>query len=364
MAIRLRRPAVPLTDAWRHVPVRPRGSTRLGISFRTPVLAALGLDAGATMAALLAHPFQLIRLGAYWNRLEPAPATFVPDELDRQVDAAERAGKEVVLCVGPVKTFGYPEFFVPAHHLAAPLPEGRLVTPSTHPDLLTAAIAFATRVVERYRGRRSIVAWQVEHEAVDPLGAEHSWRLAGTWAEEEVNAVRAADPTRPVVMSGFLPMSLPGRLVQGWRCRDQGDSLAVAQRLADVVGLDCYPRLALAGLGGRTLYLDGGRRPWRGGRPDQLRAWARHAGRQLLISEGQAEPWETVTSPPNPANGAMYSCPPERVIGNYNDCMAWTGQGGDPLWAYLFWGAEYWILRERSGDPTYLGAFRRVLDEG
>ena len=30
--------------------------------------------------------------------------------------------------------------------------------------------------------------------------------------------------------------------------------------------------------------------------------------------------------------------------------------------AYLFWGAEYWLLRERQGDPRYLRAFSRVLD--
>ncbi len=362
VALRLRRAEIPLTDAWRRLRVQPRGSTRLGISVRTPVLESLGLDAGATLAALLRHPFQLIRLGAYWNRMEPALGMFAPDELDRQVDAAERTGKEIILCVGPVKTFGYPEFFVPAHHLAAPLPEGRLVSPSSHPALLAAAIAFATRVVERYRGREGIVAWQVEHEAVDPLGAEHSWRLDAAFVEREVKAVRAADPTRPVVMNGFLPMSAPVRLVQWWRCRDQGDSLAAAQRLADIVGLDCYSRHALAGLGGTTLYLDaGGSGP--SGRQEELQAWARRPGRRLMVSEGQAEPWETVTTPPNPANRAMFSCPPERVIGNYNDCTAWIGQDGASLWAYLFWGAEYWMLRERSGDASYLAAFRRVLEE-
>jgi hypothetical protein len=47
-----------------------------------------------------------------------------------------------------------------------------------------------------------------------------------------------------------------------------------------------------------------------------------------MVSEGQAEPWETVTTPPNPANQAMFSCPPERVIGNYNDCTARIGRDG------------------------------------
>ena len=110
---------------------------------------------------------------------------------------------------GPVKAFGYPEFFVPAHHLDRPLREGSLITPEENPRLLEAGIAFVTRVVERYRDRDAIIAWQVEHEAVDPLGVEHSWRLSEAFVHAEVGAVRAADPARPVLMNGFLPTSAP-----------------------------------------------------------------------------------------------------------------------------------------------------------
>jgi hypothetical protein len=58
----------------------------------------------------------------------------------------------------------------------------------------------------------------------------------------------------------------------------------------------------------------------------------------------------------------MYSCLPEHVIENYSQCMRWNRQGPCALDAYLFWGAEYWLLRERQGDPRYLRAFARVLD--
>jgi len=349
MGIRVRRSTRRLTDRWRCVPVEPRGSTELGISFRPLQAESFGLDPRSALRTLLAHPFQVVRLGAYWSRMEPEPGSFRPEELDQQVDECERAGRRIVLCLGAVKTFGYPEFFVPAHHLRRPLREGALVEPAEHASLLAAATAFATRVVERYRGRPAISAWQVEHEAVDPLGVEHSWRLSAAFVEREVAAVRAADPTRPVVMTGFFPATLPGRVVQRRRTRDQGDSLAVAERLADIVGVDDYPRLALVGGRGLTVYADGS-----GGvaRP------VRRATRRLMVTEGQAEPWEAVTTPPNPPGRAMTSCLPEHVIENYNRCMRW----GLPLEAYLFWGAEYWLARDRSGDPRYLAAFARVLE--
>ena len=361
LEVRLKQAAQPLTDVWQHLPIEPRRSTLLGISFRSPQIAVLGLDGRSTLQTLLSYPFQLIRLGAYWNRMEPEAGIFYPDELDWQIDAAERAGKQIILCVGPLKTFSYPEFFVPAHHLRQSLQEHTLIKPSAYPSLLMAATEFITRLVERYKHRKGIVAWQLEHEAVDPLGVEHSWRLDVAFVEKEVEAVRKADPTRPIMMNGFLPTSLPVRLSQWWRTRDQGDSLAVAQRIADIVGIDYYPRHALMTVGSKTLYLDGSKRAWQQRRRRQLFAWTRAHGQKLMIAEGQAEPWETVTTPPNPYGQGMYSCLPEQVIKNYNTCMRWPQQE-DSLYAYLFWGAEYWMLREQCGDSSYMQAFARIVE--
>ena len=358
---RLKQAEQPLTDTWRHLPIAPRHSTLLGISFRPPQVAAFGLDERATLRALLAYPFQLIRLGAYWNQMEPEPGTFRADELDWQIEAAEQAGKQIILCVGPLKTFGYPEFFVPGHHLRHPFPEHTLIKPSAYPSLLAAATAFMTRLVERYQQHTSIVAWQLEHEAVDPLGVEHSWRLDVAFVEQEWQALRKADPTRPIMMNGFLPTSLPVRVSQWWGTRDQGDSLAIAQRLADLVGIDYYPRHALVAVGNKTLYLDGSQSAWQQHRRNQLLAWAGAHGKKLLISEGQAEPWEAKTTPPNPVKQAMYSCMPEHVVTNYNACLGWDGRQAS-LYAYLFWGAEYWMLRNQGLDSSYLQAFARILE--
>src|SRR5258708_24831701 len=179
---------------------------------------------------------------------------------------------------------------------------------------------------------------------------EHSGRLAENFVASEVAAVRRADPSRPIVMNGYLPVSLPVRLMQGFQTRDQGDSVSVAQRLADIVGLDYYPRHALASLGGTTVYLDSSRSPWQSARRRQLFDWARTDQHRLMITEGQAEPWEAVTTPPNPSGHAMYSCLPEHVIGNYNRWMGWSRQPRGTLAADRFWVAEYWMLRQTSGD--------------
>ena len=361
LEVRLKQATQPLTDAWQHLSIEPHRSTLLGMSFRSPQVATLGLDLRTTLSTLLTYPFQIIRLGAYWNRIELAPGKFHTDELDWQIDAAERAGKQIILCVGPLKNFSYPEFFVPPHYLRPPFQEHTLIKPFANPSLFAAAIAFITRLVERYKQRKGIVAWQLEHEAADPLGVEHSWRLDVAFVEKEVEAVRNADPSRPIMMNGFLPTSLPVRFSQWWRTRDQGDSLAVAQCIADIVGIDYYPRHALMTVGTKTVYLDGSKSPWQQQRRKQLFAWARAHRQKLMIAEGQAEPWEAVTIPPNPYGQGMYSCLPEQVITNYNTCMRWSRREV-PLYAYLFWGAEYWMLRKQCADSSYLQAFARILE--
>ncbi len=362
LEFRLKTPTQPLTDVWEHLPIAPRRSTLLGISFRPLQAAALGLDVQATLHTLLAYPFQLIRLGAYWNQIEPEPGAFYTDKLDRQIEAAEQAGKQIILCVGALKTFGYPEFFVPTHHLQQPFPEHTRIKPSAYPALLQAATAFITRLVEHYKSHQSIVAWQLEHEAVDPLGVEHSWRLDATFVEQEAAALRKTDPTRALMLNGFLPTSLLVRCSQWWRTRDQGDSLIVAQRLADMVGIDYYPRHALIGIGTRTLYLDGSQSRSQQRRRKHLFAVAQMRGQSLLVSDGQAEPWETITTPPSPDHQSVYSCLPEHIIMNYNACMGWGNQAVS-LYAYLFWGAEYWILRKQNADSSYLQAFARILEQ-
>ena len=371
--IRLRRSQLPLTDEWERLPVEARGATRLGISFRPRQAQELHLEPRPALAQLLAYPFELVRLAAYWDGMETEPGCFDPSELDWQVEAAERAGKSIIICTGAVKAFGYPEYFVPRNRAGGSIPEGALVTATTHPGLLAGASEFIRRVAERYRGRPAIVAWQLEHEAFDPLGLEHSWRLSVPFVDAELEALRQADPARPVIMNGFLPTSWPVRLSQAWRTRGQGDSLAGARRRADIVGIDFYPRHGLLSTGAWTLYLDGSTRPWHQGWRRYLFDWVANAPRdgaadvfrrRVMVAEGQAEPWETVTTPPTPPGQAMSSCRPEHVISNYNRTMQWQRHRRHPLplWSYLFWGAEYWLARQKQGDKQYLQAFLRVVE--
>lgn len=351
----------PLTDAWRRTRVAPRRSTLLGLSFRPRQCEALGLEPFDTLRALLKAPFDVVRLAAYWNSVERTANIRDHGELDWQLAQAERAGRQVIVCVGAVKAFGYPEYFVPDHVLGRPLPERSLISPDSHPELLAGARSHLQAVINRYKDRGSIIAWQIEQDSVDPLGLEHSWRLTRSFIEQEVATVRRLDPSRPILLNGFLPTSTPVQASQWWRTRDQGDSVDVAVAMGDLVGLDVYPRHAVASLAAMSVYLDGGRGLLPALRRRRVLRAAATAGKPIVITEGQAEPWEAVTVPPNPDGRAPSSCPPERLIQNYSSCLAWAQGQPVSLWGYLFWGAEYWVLRAQQGDSSYLDAFHRVV---
>ena len=56
-----------------------------------------------------------------------------------------------------------------------------------------------------------------------------------------------------------------------------------------------------------------------------------------MIAEGQAEPWEAITAPPDPPDGGMYSCLPGGVIENYNRAALYSHRAGLSCSAYLSW---------------------------
>ena len=81
-----------------------------------------------------------------------------------------------------------------------------------------------------------------------------------------------------------------------------------------------------------------------------------------MVSEGQAEPWEAVTIAAQSARPAHVQLP-AGAGHRATTTTAWAGRSRRRrLDAYLFWGAEYWLLRQRTGDASYLRAFERVLE--
>lgn len=75
---------------------------------------------------------------------------------------------------------------------------------------------FIRGFVERFRNRDAILAWDLGNEC-NCMGAVESRWEAANWTAMVANAIRAADPTRPIV-SGMHGLTLE----DGWTIQDQG----------------------------------------------------------------------------------------------------------------------------------------------
>ena len=230
--MRISKARQPLTEDWRQIPIEHRGSTLLGISFRPLQAQEYGLDTRSTLSKLLEYPIQIVRLGAYWNKIELKKGVFDTSELDWEVDRVEQAGATDYLCVGALKTFGFPEYFIPHHYMQKPLPNGTLITPTEHSDLLAAAKNFITYITERYKTENLSLLGKLENEPTDPLPDASYWRISVDFVKSELETLRASDKTKPVMINGFLATSLIVKLGAAWLTRGQGNALDLAKNIS------------------------------------------------------------------------------------------------------------------------------------
>src|SRR5438093_2781471 len=86
---------------------------RLGYTYSPRQADYLGMPRRDTLEAALTLDVSLVRLGAYWDELEPQPGRYDFDSLDWEMDQAAAHGQGVVLTVG-MKAPRWPEYFLPA----------------------------------------------------------------------------------------------------------------------------------------------------------------------------------------------------------------------------------------------------------
>lgn len=327
----------------------------VGVSFSPRRAAALGLDPKSAFRRLEAMHFHLIRLSAYWDEID----TQGYGELDWLMAEAQRNHQPVVLSVG-MKGLGWPEFFLPdGVSPAAAIKSGQDVAQDA--SLREAALGFVNETVARYRESRILLAWQVENEPFNRAGPQRWW-IDPKFVAEEIAGVRLLDHHgRPVVLNTFSHFNL---LFDEASNRDgfnftrllgfdgdtaETDSLSLLGQ-GDVLGLDVYTAIGYQFLGQN--HLSKADPDW----PDQLervRQAVQRRGKQVWITEAQAEPWEattdTYTNPRSTSPAAVRS-----LFSSLKDAGFTT---------ILLWGSEYWLWRADQGDTRWVEVAQQILHD-
>ena len=313
--------------------------TNFGFTFSQRQAAYLDLAWRETYRAAIDLAPGTVRLGAYWDEIEPEPARFDFATLDWLLDQAAARDLRIMLTVG-MKAPRWPEYYLPAW-LDRRLPKGARVT--DEPEVRVQTLDFIRQVTERYRGREVIAYWQVENEPLDPAGP-FDWRIGPDFLAEEVALVRALDPRRRPIIGNMFVETSPLALLPAWREAARERARALLERV-DILGLDVYPSIGARVLG-RDVYLDWSEWGWER-QLVELHDLARQAGKPAWIIEAQAEPWE-------PGRVVYLDAQPARSVRPSTAVRLVRRLQTAGFENILLWGVEYWYMRrQRHRDPDW-----------
>jgi hypothetical protein len=295
----------------------------IGTTFSHPHLEYLNLDIDQALEQALTMNFSYLRLGAYWNRIESEPQHYDFSFLSKILNKCEQAKQAIVMTVG-VKAPRWPEFYWPDH-----INSTSFKSQKTKTQLLK----FVEQTVSNLKKYDCITHWQVENEPLDPSGPDEQ-KIPFKFLQQEVELVKKLDP-RPIIINlwgndlfsrGLFPR---------------------ANQLADVIGLDLYPRQFVKEIFGQSVY----RGPAHNQK--QLKRLLANTHKPIWITELQAEPWEKDEDGYLSNNPGSIS--PEKLAKNIKQTQQL------PVNQILLWGFEYWWWQAQQGNGQYLETVKRFI---
>lgn len=295
-----------------------------GVAFSPKQAEGLGVDWRDTYHALLDDlGIRRFRLTAYWDVIEPEPGVRSFDMLDEQMDAAAEYGSDVILSIG-IKLPRWPECHIP-----------KWAEEMTDEEQRKAAMDLMEDIIERYKHHPALSMWQLENEPFLEFGVCPQ-RDAVTFLREGEDLIRSLDPDRSILVTES------GELSTWMKISAYGD----------VIGTTMY----------RTIYDENQlqHRSYDGIIPAAAyRIRARIVrlirGKNVIISELQAEPWGPGATPELPKEVREQSMSANRL----REVVAFAQATQLPE-AYL-WGAEYWYWMKTVDNDDSMWETAREL---
>ncbi|KKT58934.1 hypothetical protein A3G55_03660 [Candidatus Giovannonibacteria bacterium RIFCSPLOWO2_12_FULL_44_25] len=282
-----------------------------------------------------------LRLVAYWDLVEPAESQFNFKDLDWQITEAEKRGAKIILVVGR-KVPRWPECHIPSWARFSTPPGKKSdffgVSKSDFEEggvfQRAQLLNYIKTTIEHYRSNPAIIAWQVENEPLFPFG--ECGTIPVSLLNQEIKLVKSLS-NKPVILtdSGELGFAWPYLAAK-----------------SDIFGTTLYRYINNRFLGDIRYSLIPAY---------YFRIKARWAGKilgkQIIISELQAEPWSQVSLAETSFDDQAKSMSPEK----FREIIDYAERSGFPK-AYL-WGAEWWYwMKEKQGRPEMWEAARSAIN--
>lgn len=290
----------------------PESRPLWGVTFVPSYAEYLKTDPHQALAALLDDlKVRHFRLTVQWDETEEPRGQFNFSEIGWQLDELGRRGADAIVAIGR-RTPRWPECHDPDWL------QGMSLT-----DQDAATLELLKNEVLALKGRKEIVAWQVENEPFLSVFGHCPGQLSPAFFGKEVALVRSLDPSRPVITT------------------DSGE-LSTWLRTApwvDGLGISIYHETWNSWFGKIVYPLP----------PAFYRRRAEFTkallGKDVFVSELQAEPWTKSALPTEPLTEQLDELDPAKLK-SYVQFAEDTG-----LPAFYLWGAEWWYSLKVHGSP-------------
>ncbi len=290
----------------------PADKVNFGVTYSKLFTEQMGLDWQEAYLAILDDlGVKKIRLVAYWHEIEKEQGQYLFDDLDWQIEEAEKRGAEIILVMGR-RLPRWPECHIP--EWAKGLDEA---------GQQKKILDIIEKIINRYKEKDIIWAWQVENEPFLKNFGECP-KLDIKFLEKEVDLVRKLDTkARPIIMT------TSGELSSWLQAASRGDVLGTTLYRViynDYVGYFEYP-LPPVFYHKRAQFVK------------------KITGiEKVIIIELQAEPW----GPKLLFETSQKEQAKSMDIERFRNTINYTYQTGYDE-AYL-WGAEWWYWMKETHD--------------
>lgn len=293
-----------------------------GVAFSKPFAIKLNLNWQETYLALLDDlKAKRLRLPIYWPDIEQSQNQYFFNDYDWLIEEAEKRDVQLILVLGR-RLPRWPECHIPDWTKT-------LDEKSQQREILE----LIEKIVERYKKRPNILAWQVENEPFLKFGKCPP--LDVSFLEKEISLVRSLDSSRDIIITDSGEFGL-------W--------LRAAKR-ADVFGTTIY-RVVWNKFSGYFRYPLPPKFFW-------IRANLLHLfypGKKIIVSELQTEPWGPKLIYQTTPEEHFKSMSFEQFLKN----IAYAKKVGFPE-VYL-WGAEWWYwLKEKHNITNFWQKAQELL---
>lgn len=322
---------------------------RIGTTFSPVQCEYLKQDWKKVYIKILDMGFDIVRLGAYWDKIEKEKDIYDFSDLDWQIKEAKKRKTAVLLTVG-MKAPRWPEYHIPGWVLKkVDLKFGQDVSRNAY--LRERTVKFIEEVVGRYENDPTLQCWQVENEPLDRSG-EHYWWIGKKFLTEEVALVKKLDPLkRPIVIN---VATYPNKFLHFLaRLFAPEPPITDSLSLCDILGLNIYPTVGHEFFRKKMYFWT---HPW-----ERVECFARIIkraklkGKKIWITELQAEPWEPGELVHMDKEGPK-TIWPEMIKNAFCEIES---LGID---AVFLWGAEYWFYRKtRYEDKSWLERAKNLV---